>query len=72
METQNEVKLGFRVPPEIYGNGLSPENFMDFLLDKRNFYGRIVLDLRDYLVTYSKAFGKAMTVTTTKKQYEIS
>ena len=56
METKSGVKLGFRVPPRILSNGFSHENFMDYLLDKRNFLGRILLDLREYLVTYTKAF----------------
>ena len=66
METKSGVKLGFCVPPRILSNGFSCETFMDFLLDKRNLLERILLDLREYLVTYSKAFGKATIVTTTK------
>ena len=36
------------------------------LSDKRNFYGRILLILKEYPVIYSKAFDKATIVTTTK------
>ena len=49
------VKLGFYV----YNEMTSEEILKDHLLDKINPYGRILLNLRDYLVKYTKTFDKA-------------
>ena len=49
------VKLGFYV----YNEMTSEEILKDHLLDKINPYGRILLNLRHYLVKYTKTFDKA-------------
>ena len=66
METQRGLKLGFRVSPSFLNNGFSMEKLMNYLLDGRNVDGRILLDLKEYLVKYLKTFDKAEIVITTR------
>ena len=42
------------------------EKLMNYLLDGKDLYGRILLDLKEYLVTHSKTFDETKTVITTR------
>ena len=66
METQRRLKLGFRVHSSIFSDGSSHEKLMNYLLDRRNVFGRIFLNLKEYLLSYSKSFDEVETITTTK------
>ena len=48
------VKLGFLASSKLFSLGISEETIMDYLLSKSNLYGRILLNLDDYLVKYIK------------------
>ena len=66
METQRRVKLGFRVLPSVVSDGSSPEKLINYLSSKKNMFGRTFLNVKEYLLTYSKAFDEVEIFTTTK------
>ena len=66
MEAQLGINLGFRVNPSVFRDGFSYEKFIDYLSDRKNVNGRIFLNLREYLVTFSKAFDEANIFLTTR------
>ena len=53
-----EVKLGFFVSSYLTTYEWSKEIFMEHLSDRENADGRILLNLRDYLVKYTKTFNR--------------
>ena len=58
------VKVGLYVPREF----ASEKMLIDYTSDKKNLYGRILLNFRDYLVNCTKTFDKTYILTSSKNE----
>ena len=66
MDINRVFKLGFYMNPMLLFPGFSIEVFMNYVSDRKNMHGRILLLLDEYFVKHSKIFDETYFYYTTE------